>query len=149
VKQERLRQRRKGQKHGWPFSFLLLNEGKGIAWKGEEPGKQIDESKEFDIEQLLKVVLDEKEESRETEAVELDDIRKLGIVTLGSLLNNTRESHHFGALSKVGISVISRPMRRGSFRLPDRKSILTDGEITSRMSFSSSTANTPKLFRVF
>ena len=36
VKLERLRQRRKGQKHGWPFSFLLLNEGKGVVWKGEE-----------------------------------------------------------------------------------------------------------------
>ena len=31
VKQERLRQRRKGQKTGWPFSFLILNEGKGIV----------------------------------------------------------------------------------------------------------------------
>ncbi len=29
VKRERLRQRRKGQKTGWPFSFLLLEEGKG------------------------------------------------------------------------------------------------------------------------
>jgi len=45
VKLERLRQRRKGQKHGWPFSFLLLNEGKGVVWKGEELGHQIDESK--------------------------------------------------------------------------------------------------------
>ncbi len=31
VKKERLRQRRKGQKTGWPFSFLLLDEGKGIS----------------------------------------------------------------------------------------------------------------------
>ncbi|MGB5159184.1 AAA family ATPase [Desulfobacterium sp. N47] len=28
VLKERLRQRRKGQKHGWPFSFLVLNSGK-------------------------------------------------------------------------------------------------------------------------
>ena len=26
VKKERLRQRRQGQKHGWPFSFLILDE---------------------------------------------------------------------------------------------------------------------------
>jgi len=55
VKLERLRQRRKGQKHGWPFSFLLLNEGKGVVWKGEESGKQIDESKDqLDLFQLMK-----------------------------------------------------------------------------------------------
>src|SRR3546814_1536668 len=36
VLKERLRQRRKGQKHGRPFSFLLLHDGKGIAWKGRE-----------------------------------------------------------------------------------------------------------------
>jgi predicted ATPase len=54
VKQERLRQRRKGQKHGWPFSFLLLNEGKGIVWKGEEQGQQIDEGKAgFDLSKLI------------------------------------------------------------------------------------------------
>ena len=46
VKKERLRQRRKGQKHGWPFSFLILNKGKGIAWKGEIEGRQIDEGEE-------------------------------------------------------------------------------------------------------
>lgn len=90
VQQERLRQRRKGQKHGWPFSFLLLNNGKGVAWKGEEPGKQIDERQVVDIDQLLRGILDEKEESRETETVELDDIRKLGIVTLGSLKQHPR-----------------------------------------------------------
>ena len=33
VKLERLRQRRKEQKHGWPFSFRMLNEGKGVVWK--------------------------------------------------------------------------------------------------------------------
>ena len=33
VKRERLRQRRKNQKHGWPFSFLLLENGKGVVWK--------------------------------------------------------------------------------------------------------------------
>ena len=34
VRYERLRQRRHGQKHGRPFTFLLLVHGRGIAWKG-------------------------------------------------------------------------------------------------------------------
>ncbi|MFM7439548.1 MAG: AAA family ATPase, partial [Snowella sp.] len=86
VKKERLRQRRKGQKTGWPFSFLILNEGKGIAWKGEEEGKQVEEDQEeFDlfnlIERLRKGEAAE-EESKETDVVELSDKRKLGIATL-------------------------------------------------------------------
>lgn len=96
VKQERLRQRRKGQKTGWPFSFLILNEGKGIAWKGEEEGKQVEEDQEeFDlfnlIERLRKGEAAE-EESKETEVVELSDKRKLGIATLGSLKQHPRIS---------------------------------------------------------
>ena len=57
VKSERLRQRRRGQKHGWPFSFLMLNDGKGIAWKGEELGHQFDESKgQIDLFQFMKKI---------------------------------------------------------------------------------------------
>ena len=33
VQQERLRQRRKGQKRGQPLPFLFFNDGKGVAWK--------------------------------------------------------------------------------------------------------------------
>lgn len=91
VKQERLRQRRKGQKHGWPFSFLMLNEGKGIAWKGEEAGRKVEEDKEsFDLAGLIDEV--QREESPETEVVELQDKRKLGITTLGSLKQHPRIS---------------------------------------------------------
>ena len=36
VREERLRQRRRNQSHGRPFSFLWLNDGRGVAWKGEE-----------------------------------------------------------------------------------------------------------------
>ncbi|MHC5731353.1 MAG: AAA family ATPase, partial [Nostoc sp.] len=43
VRRERLRQRRKGQSKGQPFSFLILNEGRGIVWKGEQEGKQVEE----------------------------------------------------------------------------------------------------------
>jgi predicted ATPase len=92
---ERLRQRRKGQKHGWPFSFLLLNKGKGVVWKGQEQGQQIDEGKiDFDLFKLMKEIeaTSQKEESRETEIVELQDKRKLGIATLGALKQHPRIS---------------------------------------------------------
>jgi predicted ATPase len=93
VVRERLRQRRKGQKHGWPFSFLILNEGKGVAWRGETEGQQIEEG-ELDLLHLMETVkhTQDKEESRETEVVELDDKRKLGIATLGSLKQHPRVS---------------------------------------------------------
>ena len=94
VQKERLRQRRRGQKTGWPFSFLVLNDGKGVAWKGDQEGRAIDEHKnQIDILELIKSVEDkEKEESRETEIVELEDQRKLGIATLGSLKQHPRIS---------------------------------------------------------
>lgn len=101
---ERLRQRRKNQKHGWPFSFLILNKGKGFVWKGEEEGRQVaeDESaanlRELNLDGLREWLekqskeTPEKEESKETEVVELEDIRKLGIATLGSLKQHPRIS---------------------------------------------------------
>lgn len=96
VSGERLRQRRKGQKHGRPFSFLMMNDGRGLAWKGEAQGQQIDEAKEMKIvlesliAQIAKRVAGE--ESVESEIVELQDRRKLGIATLGSLKQHPRIS---------------------------------------------------------
>ena len=93
VLRERLRQRRKGQRLGWPFSFLILNEGKGVAWRGDTDGQQIDidEDKiQFDLLGFIETIRIDKEESRETEVVELDDRRKLGIATLGSLKQHPR-----------------------------------------------------------
>lgn len=95
VLKERLRQRRKGQTHGWPFSFLVLDSGKGVAWKGEQEGRQIDETKgDFDLLELMESIKtgEDKEESKETEVVELEDRRKLGIATLGSLKQHPRIS---------------------------------------------------------
>ena len=95
VKRERLRQRRRGQRHGWPFSFLLLNEGKGVVWKGEDQGQQIDEGKgDFDLFKLIEEIEsgEQTEESRETEIIELQDKRKLGIATLGALKQHPRIS---------------------------------------------------------
>ena len=91
VLRERLRRRRKGVSYGRPFSFLMLNSGKGIAWKGEQEGYQIDESEEWtDIEKLIRFLTEE--ESSETEYIELEDRRKLGIATLGALAQHPRIS---------------------------------------------------------
>jgi predicted ATPase len=99
VKKERLRQRRKGQKHGWPFSFLILNEGHGVVWKGDTDGKNINEEKQdVDIQSLFKSLFKgikadtDGEESSGTEKIELEDNRKLGISTLGSLKQHPRIS---------------------------------------------------------
>lgn len=80
VRQERLRQRRRGQTHGRPFSFLILDHGKGYVWKGENNGIQEEEG--VDSEKI--------EESSEVEAVEIDDSRRLGIATLGTLKAHPR-----------------------------------------------------------
>lgn len=93
VLRERLRQRRKGQKNGWPFSFLILNAGQGVAWKGDASGTQIAEDTPIDsLLSLRNDVEQNTEESRDTEWVELDDNRKLGIATLGSLKQHPRIS---------------------------------------------------------
>ena len=95
VLKERLRQRRKGQRHGWPFSFLVLNNGKGVVWKGDQGGRQIaEDQRDFDLFHLMESIKsgESEEESKETEVVELEDIRKLGIATLGSLKQHPRIS---------------------------------------------------------
>lgn len=95
VLSERLRQRRSNQKTGWPFSFLIMNNGRGVAWKDDQLGRQIDEdSTEFDLFKLIEEIRlgDAEEESKNTEVVELEDKRKLGIATLGSLRQHPRIS---------------------------------------------------------
>ena len=69
VESERLRQRRKGERSGRPFSFLNLEKGRGEAWKGESYGE---------------------EESRDKVEVQLTDPRQLGIATLGALVEHPR-----------------------------------------------------------
>lgn len=66
---EKLLQRRKGQKHGRPFPFVNLEFGKGTAWAG-----------------LTSL---EGEESASVD-IELNDVRKLGIITLGQLKEHPR-----------------------------------------------------------
>lgn len=66
---ERFRQRRKGQKHGWPFPFLEVTRGVGFAWSG---------------------VSSQTEEGREKVEVQLEDPTKLGVTTLGNLAEHDR-----------------------------------------------------------
>lgn len=93
VARERLRQRRSGQRRGWPFSFLVLDNGKGVVWTGNEAGRQIADSEKFDVRDLIDLLKDgDNEESKETEVIELSDKRRLGIATLGSLKQHPRIS---------------------------------------------------------
>ena len=84
---ERLRQRRFRQTRGRPFSFLILEGGRGVAWKGNARGLQEDQGK-FDLDRLLTEL--GAEEKPETEVTELQDKRKLGIATLGALKQHPR-----------------------------------------------------------
>lgn len=93
VSRERLRQRRRGQRYGWPFSFLIMNDGRGVAWKGEGQGKQIVEDSDSPASALSRLLdLLFSEEGQEKEIVELKDKRKLGIATLGALRQHPRIS---------------------------------------------------------
>ncbi len=95
VLRERLRQRRKGQSHGRPFSFLWLHNGRGLAWRGDDDGFRIEESDQINnLENLMESFRlgNLPPESGETEIVELDDKRKLGIATLGALKQHPRIS---------------------------------------------------------
>ncbi len=69
VVDEILLQRRKGQKHGRPFAFLKLNRGRGEVWAGDST---------------------EKEEGAKRVELELDDVSRLGITTLGQLKEHPR-----------------------------------------------------------
>jgi predicted ATPase len=69
VAYERLRQRRKGQRHVWPYSFLELTRGQGYAWAGQPT---------------------EEQEGNERIEVKLEDRQRLGITTLGNLANHQR-----------------------------------------------------------
>lgn len=73
VQNERLRQRRPGNKSGRPLSFLNLSEGKGYAFEGAEGGQD-----------------DAGEVSGNKVDVELSDTRRLGIVTLGAMKQYSR-----------------------------------------------------------
>ncbi|MDE2999681.1 MAG: AAA family ATPase [Gemmatimonadota bacterium] len=82
-----------------PLSFLLLSRGKGVVWKGDQAGSQLDKTKggfvlsEFAV-SLANSILEEKEsvEFKDAQIVELEDHRKLGVATLGALKQHPRIS---------------------------------------------------------
>ena len=89
VRSELLRQGRKGVNLERPLVFLFLTGGTGWAWKGEEEGIVIGEGEEkLDIRALNRLAT--VEESSETEIIELEDRRRLGIATLGALKKHSR-----------------------------------------------------------
>lgn len=69
VAEERLRQRRRGQRRGQPYSFLNLRAGRGDAWSGERSLEGEDSAR-------VPVVL--------------TDARRLGIAALGALTEHPR-----------------------------------------------------------
>lgn len=80
---ERLRQRRKGQSHGQPYTFLELKEGVGYAWSGStavEPGSGTGAEN------------GETNDEGERIPVTMKDRQVLGIATLGALANHDRVS---------------------------------------------------------
>ncbi len=78
VTYERLRQRRKGEASGQPYSFLELKNGEGFAWSGEETGS---------------------EEGEKKIPVRMSDRQVLGISTLGTLKDHPRISQFRSFLS--------------------------------------------------
>ncbi len=79
--------------------FMLLNNGGGLAWKGYAQGQQISDPEDggFDVEVLLTRLSERSDEGARTaiesvdaEIVQLQDKRKLGIATLGSLAQHPR-----------------------------------------------------------
>jgi predicted ATPase len=76
IEREVLRQRRFRQKHGQPFPFLKLQNGKGNVWDGENTASSLDGDKE----------------DNNSRRVELTDPRTLGIATLGTLKEHPRIS---------------------------------------------------------
>ena len=70
IESERLRQRRKGQTSGHPFSFLNLNRGEGEAWAGTSYG--------------------EGNEQAEKVAVKLRNPRQLAVASYGALQEHPR-----------------------------------------------------------
>ena len=81
VAEERLRQRRKGQKRGRPLSFLQLKDGVGEAWKGDDAVDSSGDDKD---------VPDPTQETSLKEDIELRGTKSLGIATVGSLKQHPR-----------------------------------------------------------
>lgn len=89
---ERLRQRRKGQKRGRPFTFLRIYDGEGDVWRGYLQGIQEEgETDQFEKGEFIgRWKIGESQKSDDREFIELQDNRGLGIATLGALKRHPR-----------------------------------------------------------
>ena len=73
--------------------FLILLNGRGAAWKGNQAGRQVDETAEgFGIGEFIEFLKNEKDDVTDAEFIELEDRRRLGIATLGALKQHPRIS---------------------------------------------------------
>ena len=90
---ESLWQQYKGQRRSRNLAFLVMVNGKGVAWKGETQGQEVDEDEEsgFDLKKFP-ALWERLNEGNSTDAehVELQDKRRLGIATLGALKQHPR-----------------------------------------------------------
>ena len=109
VAAERLRQRRKGQRRGWPYSFLDLKNGKGSVWAGDSLGTTDDE------------------EDSNKEYIELDDHRFLGIATLGHLKEHQRISQFRRFIEGWYLSYFTPNSARDLPRVGPQKHLNRDG----------------------
>lgn len=95
VESELLKQRRKGLNSSQPYPFLRLHHGKGRVWAGEQ------------------AVQAQSEEDPTSEAVELTDLRQLGIATLGTLKEHPRIKRFRDFLKAWYLSYFSPDAARG------------------------------------
>ena len=110
VTYERLRQRRRGQRHGRPYTFLWLLDGQGIAWKGERDAGIAEEPEDF---RDYLESLEHQEQSRDREWVELTDQSHLGIATLGALKQHPRIAAFRRFIEGWNLSYFSPDAARG------------------------------------
>ena len=87
VDHEVLHQFHGGQVRDKRLLFLAMFLGEGVAWRGTTEGRQVGEEG-FDLEKLKQLFAGE--ESPESEYIELEDKRRLGISTLGALKQHPR-----------------------------------------------------------
>ncbi len=97
VLRERLRQRRQGVGRGWPFSFLMLENGRGVAWKGESLASESEEpdrnEKTMNIRDVILDFINRQRSHKENpdiQLIDLSDKRKLGIAVIASLAEHPR-----------------------------------------------------------
>ncbi len=77
----------RGRSGGQLLFFLIMFDGEGAAWKGATQGRQFEEDG-FDYKTLEQHIAGD--ESPEMEFIELQEKRRLGIATLGSLRQHPR-----------------------------------------------------------